>query len=43
MPIVCFLQTRADLLTTMVAVYKAMGGGWVAEADKLNLPREKKP
>ncbi|MEI7673724.1 MAG: efflux transporter outer membrane subunit, partial [Deltaproteobacteria bacterium] len=36
-------QTRSDLLTTMVALYKSMGGGWITEADKLNLPREPKP
>jgi multidrug efflux system outer membrane protein len=31
-----YYQTRYDLLTSIVSVYKAMGGGWVAEADKLN-------
>lgn len=36
-------QIKSDLLTTLVAVYKAMGGGWITEADKLNLPRENKP
>lgn len=36
-------QTRSDLLIALVSVYKSMGGGWVTEADKLNLPNEKKP
>jgi len=36
-------QTRADLLAAIVSVYKAMGGGWVTEADKLNQPGEKQP
>jgi multidrug efflux system outer membrane protein len=34
-------QTRSDLLAAMVSVYKSMGGGWVTEADKLNLPNGK--
>jgi outer membrane protein, multidrug efflux system len=38
-----FNQTKSDLLTAMVSVYKSMGGGWVMEADKLNLQNEKKP
>jgi multidrug efflux system outer membrane protein len=28
-------QTRAALLSSLVTVYQAMGGGWVTEADKL--------
>lgn len=28
-------QTQADTLTQIVNVYKAMGGGWVLEAEKL--------
>jgi multidrug efflux system outer membrane protein len=28
-------QTRAALFSSLVAVYQAMGGGWVTEADKL--------
>lgn len=28
-------QTRASLLSSLVTVYQAMGGGWVTEADKL--------
>lgn len=31
-----FNQTQSDLLTAVVSVYKSMGGGWIAEADKLN-------
>ena len=38
-----FNQTQFDLLTAIVSVYKSMGGGWVAEADKQNLTDEKKP
>jgi multidrug efflux system outer membrane protein len=38
-----FNQTKFDLLTAIVSVYKSMGGGWDTEADKLNLPNEKKP
>ncbi|MCE5262745.1 MAG: efflux transporter outer membrane subunit [Deltaproteobacteria bacterium] len=33
-----FNQTRFDLLTAIVSVYKSMGGGWVAEAEKLGPP-----
>ncbi|MFZ4437591.1 MAG: efflux transporter outer membrane subunit [Syntrophales bacterium] len=36
-------QTRYDLLVSLVAVYKSMGGGWITEADKLNLPGAGKP
>ncbi|MGH8509635.1 MAG: efflux transporter outer membrane subunit, partial [Gammaproteobacteria bacterium] len=28
-------QTQADTLIQVVNVYKAMGGGWVLEAEKL--------
>jgi outer membrane protein, multidrug efflux system len=38
-----FNQTRSDLLIALVSVYKSMGGGWVAEADTLDPPDEKKP
>ncbi len=31
-------QTQADTLTQIVNVYKAMGGGWVFEAEKLTPP-----
>ncbi len=30
-----YAQTQADLFSALVNVYKAMGGGWVDEADKL--------
>jgi multidrug efflux system outer membrane protein len=36
-------QTQYDLLVSLVAVYKAMGGGWVMEADQLNPPEMEKP
>ena len=29
------VSSQADRLTQIVNVYKAMGGGWVDEADKL--------
>ena len=35
-------QTHYGLLVSYISVYKAMGGGWVAEADKLNAPAGKK-
>lgn len=28
-------QTRASLFSSLVNIYKALGGGWVSEADKL--------
>lgn len=28
-------QTKYELLTSMVLIYKSMGGGWITEADKL--------
>jgi multidrug efflux system outer membrane protein len=28
-------QTQYDLLVSLISVYKAMGGGWVVEADRL--------
>ena len=31
-------QTRAATFSSLVAVYQAMGGGWVLEADKLTVP-----
>ncbi len=31
------VQTRANVYTSLVNVYKAMGGGWVVEADKMTL------
>lgn len=36
-------QTHYDLLVSLISAYKAMGGGWVIEADKLNLPAVEKP
>jgi len=29
-----FVETQANVLTSLVNVYKALGGGWVTEADK---------
>ena len=37
-----YAQYNASLCTSLINIYKAMGGGWVAEADKLTaLPDEK--
>jgi multidrug efflux system outer membrane protein len=30
-----YAQTQFDLFNALVNVYKAMGGGWVDEADRL--------
>lgn len=35
-------QTKGNLLTAIVSVYKAMGGGWVLEADALTAPAGEK-
>lgn len=35
-------QTHYNLLVSLVSVYKAMGGGWVGEADKLTEPTPRK-
>ena len=32
-------KTRASLFASLVTIYKAMGGGWVTEAEQLTLPR----
>lgn len=37
-----FNQTKFDLLTAIVSVYKTMGGGWVIAADKLDTAKEKR-
>ena len=37
-----YAQYNTSLYTSLINIYKAMGGGWVAEADKLSaLPEEK--
>ena len=33
-----FAQTQDVLLRSLVNLYKASGGGWVVEADKLSRP-----
>ncbi|VVM36131.1 Outer membrane protein OprM [Pseudomonas fluorescens] len=39
-----YTQTRGSVFTAMIDVYKATGGGWVTEADKLTATvSEKKP
>lgn len=35
-------KTHYDLLVSLISVYKAMGGGWVTEADRLQRPKERK-
>jgi multidrug efflux system outer membrane protein len=37
-----YTQTQQVRLQAMINLYKAMGGGWVAEADKLTAAAEKK-
>ncbi|WP_153110380.1 efflux transporter outer membrane subunit [Propionivibrio limicola] len=37
-----YTQTQQTRLQAAINLYKAMGGGWVAEAEKLSLPAEKK-
>ena len=32
-----YTGTQRDLLLSMVDIYKAMGGGWVTEADKMTV------
>jgi len=36
-----YAQSRASLLISYVNIYKAMGGGWVIEAEKLTLEKDK--
>jgi multidrug efflux system outer membrane protein len=31
---IAYVQTQSNIITSLINVYKAMGGGWVAEADK---------
>jgi multidrug efflux system outer membrane protein len=33
-----YTQTRADLFSAMVGLYKAMGGGWIDLADDVTSP-----
>jgi multidrug efflux system outer membrane protein len=35
-----YAQTKATLFRSFVNLYKAMGGGWVSEADKMTATRE---
>jgi outer membrane protein, multidrug efflux system len=35
-----YAQGRALLLSSLVNIYKAMGGGWVMEADQMTIPVE---
>lgn len=35
------VQTRAATFTALINIYKAMGGGWVTEAEKLAAPKDK--
>jgi multidrug efflux system outer membrane protein len=37
-----YAQARASLLSSLVNVYKSMGGGWVAEVDRMAAPPEEK-
>ena len=35
-----YAQTQARVYTSLVNIYKAMGGGWIEAADELTLPPE---
>lgn len=35
-----FAQTQATLFTDLISLYKTMGGGWAAEADKLTVQQD---
>ena len=37
-----YVQYNASLYTALINIYKAMGGGWVAEADKLSAPKDER-
>lgn len=37
-----YAQYNATQYASLVNIYKAMGGGWVAEADKLSAPQDEK-
>jgi multidrug efflux system outer membrane protein len=37
-----YAETKATLFRSFVNLYKAMGGGWVTEADKMTATRDKK-
>lgn len=36
-----YAQFRASLLASYVNIYKAMGGGWIIEAEKMTLPPDR--
>jgi multidrug efflux system outer membrane protein len=36
-----YAQSRASLLASLVNIYKAMGGGWITEAEKMTMPSRK--
>jgi multidrug efflux system outer membrane protein len=36
-----YAQSRASLLASLVNIYKAMGGGWITEAEKMAMPSRK--
>jgi len=37
-----YAQTQDTLLRALVNLYKAMGGGWVVEADKIGVGADQK-
>lgn len=37
-----YSQTQGTLFIDLVSIYKAMGGGWVTEANKLSAPQDKR-
>ncbi len=36
-----YVQSQGDLFRAMVNLYKAMGGGWVTEAEQMSAPPAK--
>ncbi len=37
-----YAQYRAALFNALVSIYKAMGGGWITDAERLTLPKKAK-
>ena len=38
-----YAQSRASLLSSLINIYKSMGGGWVTEADRMTAPAPVSP
>jgi len=35
-----YAQYRAGLFNALVNIYKAMGGGWITDAERLTVPKK---